>query len=477
MLYNSFSFLLFFPIVAIFFFVLPHRTRQWYLLIVSYLFYMNWNPTYALFLAFITLVTFYGAKQIVSKINKTCVSRGGLTVILLLSFAGLFVFKYLNFINETIWGVLVGMGCRIEMPHWNLLLPVGISFYTFQVCGYVIDVYRGNIKPEKSLGYYALFLAFFPQIAAGPIGRAKELLPQFKEKHYLNTYDITQGLRWMLWGYFMKVVVADRLALYTDAVFGNIAHHTGLSVLVAAMLFTFQIYCDFAGYSFIALGCARIMGFRLIVNFERPYMATSVQDFWRRWHISLSTWFRDYLYIPMGGSRCSKWHTRMNLMVTFLVSGLWHGANWTFVIWGGLNGFFQLVGNAMKPVKERMRLYSGLGKESVWLKAFNILITFILMTVAWTFFKAHTLGDALLAVSKMVMPTGTLYKPDLSVLLYSLMGISVLVVCDVLEERNGKHPLLENDSMTIRFASYVVLSMMILSVGVFDGGQFIYFQF
>ena len=365
----------------------------------------------------------------------------------------------------------------MEVPHLDLLLPVGISFYTFQACGYAIDVYRGNIESEKKLGYYALFLAFFPQIAAGPIGRAKELLPQFKEKHYPDTNNITRGLRWMLWGYFIKVVIADRLALYTDAVFGNIAHHTGVSILVAAVLFTFQIYCDFAGYSFIALGCARIMGFQLIVNFARPYMATSIQDFWRRWHISLSTWFRDYLYIPLGGSRCSKWRTRMNLMITFVVSGLWHGANWTFVIWGGLNGLFQVIGNVMKPIKEQTRLCCGIRKDSIWLKAFNILLTFVLMTVTWTFFKAHTLEDALLAISKMVLPAGVLYKPDLSVLLYGTMGVGVLMVCDMLEEKNGKHPLLENDSITIRFASYVILSMIILSVGVFDGGQFIYFQF
>ena len=477
MLYNSFSFLLFFPIVAISFFVLPHRVRQWYLLLVSYLFYMNWNPTYALFLGFVTLVTYYGTKQIVSKKDRKRTDRGGLTVILLFTFAGLFVFKYLNFINEVIWGVLASIGCRMEVPHLDLLLPVGISFYTFQACGYAIDVYRGNIESEKKLGYYALFLAFFPQIAAGPIGRAKELLPQFKEKHYPDANNITRGLRWMLWGYFIKVVIADRLALYTDAVFGNIAHHTGVSILVAAVLFTFQIYCDFAGYSFIALGCARIMGFQLIVNFARPYMATSIQDFWRRWHISLSTWFRDYLYIPLGGSRCSKWRTRMNLMITFVVSGLWHGANWTFVIWGGLNGLFQVIGNVMKPIKEQTRLCCGIRKDSIWLKAFNILLTFVLMTVTWTFFKAHTLEDALLAISKMVLPAGVLYKPDLSVLLYGTMGVGVFMVCDMLEEKNGKHPLLENDSITIRFASYVILSMIILSVGVFDGGQFIYFQF
>lgn len=396
---------------------------------------------------------------------------------LTLCFAGLFIFKYLNFINESVWAILTCMGCRIEIPHWELLLPVGISFYTFQACGYVIDVYRKQIGPERNLATYALFVAFFPQIAAGPIGRAKDLLPQFKEKHFLNRENITKGLRWMLWGYFMKVVIADRLALYTSAIFENIEHHTGMSVLVAALFFSIQIYCDFAGYSFIALGCARVMGFRLINNFERPYMATSVQDFWRRWHISLSTWFRDYLYIPLGGSRCSKGRTRLNLMITFLVSGLWHGANWTFVVWGGLNGVFQVIGSWMKPIKERTRAALGLRKENAWLRAFNICTTFVLMTVAWTFFKARTLSDALLAIQKMAIPTGTLYKPNASVLLYSVLGIAVLVMCDLLQERDGRHPLLESRYTAVRFTGYVALTIMILSIGVFDGGQFIYFQF
>lgn len=478
MLYNSFAFLLFFPTVTCLYYLIPQTWKRWYLLIVSYLFYMNWNPTYALLLAFVTLTTYGGAKQIASK--KKGEQGGGalLATILTVSFAGLFIFKYLNFINESVWAVLTSMGCRIKMPHWELLLPVGISFYTFQACGYVIDVYRKQIEPEKDLAMYALFVAFFPQIAAGPIGRAKDLLPQFKEKHFLNRENITKGLRWMLWGYFMKVVIADRLALYTSAIFGNIEHHTGISVLVAALFFSIQIYCDFAGYSFIALGCARVMGFRLITNFERPYMATSVQDFWRRWHISLSTWFRDYQYIPLGGSRCSKGRTRLNLMITFLVSGLWHGANWTFVIWGGLNGVFQVIGSWMKPIKEHTRMTLGLEKDNLWLRIFNICTTFLLMTVTWTFFKARTLSDALTAISKMITPTGMLYKPDTSILIYSCLGIGILMTCDILQERhNGRHPLLENRRTPVRFLSYIVLATMILTIGVFDGGQFIYFQF
>jgi hypothetical protein len=477
MLYNSFTFLLFFPTVTLLYYLIPALWKRWYLLAVSYLFYMNWNPAYALLLAFITGVTYVGAIQIARR--KTEKQSGGvlLSVILILSFAGLFVFKYLNFINDSVWSLLTYMGCRMEVPHWELLLPVGISFYTFQACGYVIDVYKGKTEVEKDLEYYALFVSFFPQIAAGPIGRAGQLLPQFRANHPFRPENLTRGLKWMLWGYFMKVVVADRLALYTDAVFGNIPHHTGLSILVAALFFTIQIYCDFAGYSFIALGCAKALGYDLTVNFERPYMAQSVQEFWRRWHISLSTWFRDYLYIPLGGSRCGKWRTRFNLMITFLVSGLWHGANWTFVIWGGLNGLFQVIGNMMKPWKEGLKKICRQQDGSTGLKVFNILVTFVLMTVAWTFFKAHTFADACLAVRKMMVPTGSLYTPNTATLLYCLVGICFVVVSDILEEKKGHHPMLDSRSVIVRFTSYVLIAMLILTIGVFDGGQFIYFKF
>lgn len=317
-----------------------------------------------------------------------------------------------------------------------------------------------------------MFLSFFPQIAAGPIGRAGDLLPQFEEKHPLNTANISAGLRMMLWGYFMKVVVADRLALYTGAVFGNLYYHSGVTILVAAVFFSIQIYCDFAGYSYLAWGTAKAMGFNLIMNFERPYMSRNVTEFWRRWHISLSTWFRDYVYFPLGGSRCGKWRNRFNLMVTFLVSGLWHGANWTFVIWGGLNGAFQVVGKALPSIK-----YCGNKMIESFHRWWDIVVTFALMTIAWVFFKSNTIADAFYAVSSMIIPSGNLYIPQLSTLVYCLLGVGLLVITDVIWEKIGRHPLLENRNVVVRFASYVGLAIMILVMGVFDGGQFIYFQF
>ena len=255
----------------------------------------------------------------------------------------------------------------------------------------------------------------------------------------------------------MKVVVADRITLYVDPIFNNLDNHSGISVLLAAALFSLQIYCDFGGYSYIAIGCGKALGFNLMTNFERPYMANSVSEFWRRWHISLSTWFRDYVYIPLGGNRCSIWRNRLNLLITFTVSGLWHGANWTFVVWGFLNGLFQIIDKKLK-VK-------------------SVILTFILMTITWTFFRANTMDDAIQALGMMLIPKGELYLPQMSLLLYIVMGITILLFCDIIWERKGRHPLLENRYIIVRFVSYIMLTVMILAFGVFDGGQFIYFQF
>lgn len=471
MLYNSFSFLLFFPAVVVGYYLLPHRTRWVYLLVVSYLFYANWNLMHVFLLAGITLFTWLAGWVLWRYPRKWL-----LALVVCASFSGLFAFKYLNFVTDSLCSALDVLGWHIKVSHPNgfdWLLPIGISFYTFMAVGYVIEVYRKTIRPERNLARYALFVSFFPQIAAGPIGRAGQLMPQFVEERRLDTGQVTAGLRMMLWGYFMKVVVADRLSLYTEAVFGNIAHHTGLSVMVAALFFSIQIYCDFAGYSFLAWGTAKAMGFDLIMNFERPYMACSVSDFWRRWHISLSTWFRDYVYFPLGGSRCGKWRTRLNLMVTFLVSGLWHGANWTFVVWGGLNGLFQVVGKWMPSIKTRQ----GIAGSETCHRVFRVVRTFLLMTVAWTFFKARTLEDACLAIRKMTCPSGRLYVPQMSTVVYCIMGVLLVVLADVLWERNGRHPWLEHRNVSVRFSAYVLLAMMILAFGVFDGGQFIYFQF
>lgn len=475
MLFNSFSFLLFFPVATLLYYLIPHKLRWEYLLLVSYGFYMNWNPSYALLLLCVTIVSYI----ISISINRSQARKKKriLTIGIIFSILPLVIFKYLNFINDSVFTILNDIGVRIEIPKFNLLLPVGISFFTFKAISYMVDVYKGKTMVEKNLGIYALYIAFFVDLAAGPIDRAEKLIPQLKAKHSFVPENVVKGLRMMLWGYFMKVMIADRITLYVDPIFNNLNNHSGLSVLVAAILFSIQIYCDFGGYSFIAIGCGKVMGFDLMMNFERPYMATCVTDFWRRWHISLSTWFRDYVYIPLGGNRCSKGRHIFNLLVTFTVSGLWHGANWTFVIWGFLNGLFQVIGKEMKNLKTNTRRFFKLSENSQIAYWWNITVTFVLMTVAWTFFKANSVEDAFKAVSMMFKPIGHLYLPQISLLVYIIIGCTILFFCDIIQEKKGKHPMLENKYIGIRFLSYIFLTIMILAVGVFDGGQFIYFQF
>lgn len=341
MLFNSLNFIIFFVAVVVIYYLLPKNSwRKVFLLGASYYFYACFNFAMLSILLLETAVAYgYGRLRTMTlrqgsgqAPSKTFLA--GTIVLLLLP---LLCFKYLNFLMGTVGDVLALSGALVKMPSFELLLPIGISFYTFMAVGYVVDVYKGKIEAEKNLLDFALFVGFFPQIASGPIGRAGQLIPQLKEKHPLLYANITVGAKMMLWGFFMKLVVGDRAGIYVDTVFGNYAHHNGSSLLLATFMYTIQIYCDFAGYSLIAIGSAKMMGIELMENFRRPYFATSVADFWRKWHISLSTWFRDYVYFPCGGSRCSTLKTYRNLMITFLVSGLWHGAAYNFILWGGVS--------------------------------------------------------------------------------------------------------------------------------------------
>jgi D-alanyl-lipoteichoic acid acyltransferase DltB (MBOAT superfamily) len=435
---------------------------------------MNWQPVYGCLMLFVSLISYLSGICIENKISK-----GILTIGLLTSFGVLFIFKYANFISSSVNEILNILNIKMHIPFLNVLLPVGISFYTFQAVGYIIDVYKGNIKAEKNFFIYALFISFFPQLVAGPIERARNLLPQFHKIHSLNTDNITKGLRLILWGYFMKVVVADRLAIYVDSVYNNVPHHNGTSLSIATFFFTFQIYCDFGGYSNIAVGCAKIMGFDLMTNFRRPYLAISVADFWRRWHISLSTWFKDYLYIPLGGNHCNKWRNYYNLLVTFIVSGIWHGANWTFIIWGTLNGIFQIVG---KMIDNLMIKRGGSYKKTNLLKAssyiWNLLITFLLISFTWIFFRANNVNEAFLILRKIIFEQGILYIGNIDTIVYCISFICILILCDIFQEiHNGHHILLDNPNSFFRRFSYLVICLFILLFGVFDSSQFIYFQF
>jgi alginate O-acetyltransferase complex protein AlgI len=469
MLFNSLEFLLFFPSVVLLYFALPHKFRWVFLLVASYYFYMNWKPVYAVLMFFSTFIT-WGCGVLVEHSQSKSRKKTFLVLSLIINFSILFTYKYFNFLNESVFNVLDVMNIRWEVPNLDLLLPVGISFYTFQAVGYTIDVCRGELKAEKNLGMYALFVSFFPQLVAGPIERAKNLLPQFREVHYYDVSRLESGIKQMIWGFFMKLVVADRLSLIVNTAYNNVEAHNGITLLIATVFFAFQIYCDFAGYSNIAIGASRIMGFELMTNFKRPYLATNISDFWRRWHISLSTWFKDYLYIPLGGNRVSPLKNYFNVFITFLVSGIWHGANWTFVIWGSLHGVYNALQKLLGIDQIRFSRFSGF-------KLVMIFINFILVTLAWVFFRANTTADGFSIIGKIFTDYGAPFV-DPPTLLFGIFGLSILLLKEISEEFFPNTNLFfESKKPLVSALAAALVVVIILSIGVFDGGQFIYFQF
>ena len=471
MLFNSLEFLIFFPAVCIIYFLLgKNKFRNPFLLVASYYFYMNWKPIYALLILTSTILTYACGLLVEKHSDDTRKKKTFLTISLVLNFAILFVFKYFNFINESVYELLSLFGLRWSVPNLDILLPVGISFYTFQAVGYSVDVYRGTIKAERNFFTYALFVSFFPQLVAGPIERAKNLLPQFHEEHSFKYDDVAEGFKQMLWGFFMKLCVADRLSAYVDAVYNNVGNHNGTSMIVATIFFTFQIYCDFGGYSNIAIGAARIMGFRLMENFKRPYLSMSVKEFWKRWHISLSSWFMDYVYIPLGGNRVKYGRHLLNLMITFLVSGIWHGANWTFFLWGALHGTYLVFGNVF-----RKYIYSP-KQENLFSKVLSVVFCFVLVAFAWVFFRANTVGDAFTIIGKMLTEHGNLHVKWF-VMSNGLLALLVLIIKDIKDDFGLKFSFMHSKHMVVRYASCVLIIAFILLFGVLHGGQFIYFQF
>lgn len=467
MLFNSLHFLVFFPIVCIVYFALRTKeTRNGFLLLASYYFYMNWEPAYALLLLTSTVVTYIVA-LLISRSDDHRRRRMFLTISIVINIGILFLFKYYNFLAENITELLAMWGVGMKMPKFGLLLPVGISFYIFQAVGYAVDVYRRNVDVERNFFRYALFVSFFPQLVAGPIERSTNLLRQFMSFHELRYEDVMSGLNLMVWGYFLKLVLADRCGLYVDAVFNNIEHHNGGSYLLAAFLFPFQIYGDFAGYSLTAIGAARVMGFHLMENFRRPYFARTVTEFWHRWHISLSTWFKDYVYIPLGGNRVKKSRNYFNLMTTFIVSGIWHGANWTFIVWGATHG-------ALQCVEKRIGWHKA--KWKGWSALFHWVVTFIVVCFAWIYFRADSLHDANRIIGGIFINPGVPYLrvADLCVIFITLAWIYAKEYKD---ERVMKFSLSESSNWIVRHAYLVFLIAFIVVFGVLNGGQFIYFQF
>ena len=492
MLFNSYSFMLFFPIVLCIYFVIPKKARHLWLLVASYYFYMGWNAKYAILIAISTIVTYLGGLCIEKwkEKRKWIVAR-----VVLINLSILFFFKYFDFFLGNVNRILSLFGANSLQKGFDILLPVGISFYTFQALGYTIDVYRGTIKAEKNFLKYALFVSFFPQLVAGPIERSGNLLRQINRVEQIKLWNyrrITEGAVLMLWGYFLKMVIADRVSIVVDQVYDSYWMYGSVEIIIASVLFAIQIYCDFASYSQIAIGAAKIMGFELMENFNTPYFALSIRDFWRRWHISLSTWLRDYVYIPLGGSRCSKARKYLNLFLTFLISGLWHGANWTYVVWGMIHGIYQIVEDATESVRQKLVLKLHIMTNNFSYRFGQILVTFVLTDLAWIFFRANYLSDACRMIGRIVTKwnpwilfDGSVYNLGLNITEVHILFVALIVLLLVDLVRYKKQVTLDKflstQNLWFRFAVIFGLLFFILIYGEYGPGfsakQFIYFQF
>ncbi len=489
MTFNSLDFLIFYPIVLALHFLLPFKYRWMMLLAASYLFYMWWSAPLFFLILFTTVVSWV-CSLVIEKTDDQRKKKLCLTLTLVTSLGVLFFFKYYNFLAGTAMSIGALFGAEFDAT-LNLILPVGISFYTFQTLSYAIDVYRGDIKTEHHFGYYALFVSFFPQLVAGPIERPDNLLPQLYIEHKWNNADVLAGSKRMLTGFFKKIVVADLLATYVNAVYNHPEDSAGLGIVVASAMFAVQIYCDFSGYTDIAIGCARIMGIHLMQNFDRPYSARTIKEFWGRWHISLSSWFKDYLYIPLGGNRCGAVRRWVNVMIVFLVSGLWHGAAWTFVIWGFLHGAYQIIGGLTFQWRKSLCEKWHINRDSVGFHLYQRALTCILVTFAWIFFRANSTADLLTLLSHLF--TGWSVSPatvfadmglNLTGVLTSILSVASMVLLDRLvthEEQPQPDSTFASDRAVYRSRGLtmiwiVVAAWMVLLAG--DGASsFIYFQF
>lgn len=484
MYFNSLQFIVFFLVVVYLYFLVPFKFRWILLLVASYYFYMCWKAEYIILIVISTLIDYFAGIKM-GQCEDQSKKKKYLILSLISNFGILFLFKYFNLFNSSIRVVLSNFNLFYNVSSFKMLLPVGISFYTFQTLSYTIDVYRGEREPEKHLGIFALYVSFFPQLVAGPIERSTTLMPQFSVEHFFDWQRVKDGLRLMLWGFFKKIVIADNLAIFVDAVYGNPTSFHGGTLLIATYLFAFQIYYDFCGYSEIAIGASRVMGYELMTNFKQPYFASSISDFWQRWHISLSTWFKDYVYIPLGGNRVSRLRWFTNIMIVFVSSGLWHGANWTFVIWGALHGFYYWIELLLKSFKSRLSLLS-LNMHPIINKSISVFITFNFVCLAWIFFRAASFSDAIL-IMKLVLTNiynfeglnKVMLHPKVFLLIYGTLIIFTEFGAIFEQNLSFSHQSV-NKRMPIwlRWKIYYAVIFIILTLGNFQSGkQFIYFQF
>lgn len=490
MLFNSITFAIFLPIVFILYYCIPHKYRWGFLLAASYIFYMNLHVGYGILLFATTLLTYVLALQL-DKTNRRelsdagdaahkktiCLLGGILPLVLILLF-----YKMASPVIDQ-WNSAIEAGRLSLQPITvQILLPAGISFYFFQSMGYLIDVYRGKIHAERHFGYYALFVSFFPQLLAGPIGRADALLPQYKKERPFDYENVTYGLKLMAWGYFKKLVIADVFATVVDKVYDNAHSYVGLVFIIVTVMFAIEIYCDFSGYSDIAIGCAKLFGINLMTNFKSPYYSFSIKEFWSRWHISLSTWFRDYVYIPLGGNRVRRWRHCLNLLITFLVSGFWHGSSLTYILWGGIHGLLQIAETFIYPAKKNGEKV--IRKKHWW----QLPVTFLLLCFTWIFFRADTIQDAFWVISRLFWdasrPLNYLKTAviclDMPYLSMAGMALSVMIlgIYDYISLKQDVIQMISKQHCLIRWSAYILLLIVIAlfsNKGI--ATEFIYFQF
>lgn len=480
MLFNSLPFLIFFPCVFLLYYALPFRFRKYMLLIASYYFYMCWKPEFIVLILFSTVVDYFCALGMVRYPQRKKLLLG---VSLTMNLGLLFSFKYLNFFSSSLTALCRTISIPFSAPVLDIILPVGISFYTFQTLSYTLDVYKGKLTPERDFATFALFVSFFPQLVAGPIEKASNLLPQLKAEHKFSYENAAWGAKLMVWGFFKKMVIADQLAvLIVDPVYQNLGNYEGGALVLATCAFAFQIYCDFGGYSDIARGCARMMGIELMENFKRPYFAGSVTEFWKRWHISLTSWFREYVYIPLGGNRRGTVRKCLFVLLTFTLSGLWHGADWSFVVWGLLHAL----------VMDVEFLLSRSQRKQPWpVRLVRCAATFLAVSVLWVFFRADSIGDALYVVRHMLWGIGeplqycraalSALNPGVVETLMLTGALTLLFLFDLADEKNDAIALVSSWPLAVRWGCYLGVTVIVLIFGVYGPGYdvkaFAYFQF
>jgi D-alanyl-lipoteichoic acid acyltransferase DltB (MBOAT superfamily) len=485
MLFNSLEFAIFFPVVTLLYFILRGWPRLWLLLVASCIFYMAWKPVYIVFLFALIGIDYVAAFFIGSAKGHSRKLYLGLSLAANLGLLG--YFKYFNFFNDNLGTVAHSFGWDYHIEPLHLLLPIGLSFHTFQAMSYTMEVYYGRRKAERNLLVYALYVLFYPQLVAGPIERPQNLIHQFRESHVFSYDRFVRGIQLMLTGFFKKMAIADRLSPWVDIAYKSPANFSGGELLVATYFFAVQIYCDFSGYTDIARGAATIMGFHIMENFERPYLASSIAEFWRRWHISLSTWFRDYVYRPLGGNRESLLRTCLNLAIVFLLSGLWHGANWTYVIWGALNGLLLIIFVTTKSMRAWMSKTLGLDRHPLLHNVIAVFITSNLVVFSWIFFRAKNLGDALIVIrrifSRVSFPGLANLHASIDMTQF-LVSLALIVGLFAVESFGGKWALWKSvDGMPswLRWSAYylfaLLLILLVLTNPTQKAQQFIYFQF